>query len=60
MSRRHQEVPRQGPPTRGCLVDPIENHLTRIYRKLGYRSRGQLIAAYYTGELDDMPLVAER
>ncbi len=32
-------------------VKTVETHLTRIYRKLGYRSRGQVIAAYYTGGL---------
>ncbi len=32
-------------------VKTVETHLTRIYRKLGCRSRSQVIAAYYTGAL---------
>ena len=32
-------------------VKTIETHLTRVYRKLGCRSRSQVIAAYYTGRL---------
>lgn len=36
-------------------VKTIETHLTRIYRKLGHHSRGQLIAAYYRGEITDLP-----
>lgn len=35
-------------------VKTIETHLTRIYRKLGFRSRSQVIAAYYTGALPDL------
>ena len=35
-------------------VKTIETHLTRIYRKLGFRSRSQVIAAYYTGALSDL------
>lgn len=32
----------------------VETHLTRIYRKLGCRSRGQVIAAYYAGDLGEI------
>jgi len=39
-------------------VKTVETHLTRIYRKLGVRSRGQLIAAFYTGALGDAGLPA--
>ena len=35
-------------------VKTIETHLTRIYRKLGFRSRTQVIAAYYTGAIPDL------
>ena len=32
-------------------VKTIETHLTRIYRKLGFRSRAQVVAAYHTGTI---------
>lgn len=35
-------------------VKTIETHLTRIYRKLGVRSRGQVIVGYYSGALSDL------
>lgn len=35
-------------------VKTVETHLTRIYRKLGCRSRGQVIAAYYAGDLGEI------
>lgn len=39
-------------------VKTVETHLTRIYRKLGLRSRSQVIAAYYTGAIPDASLPA--
>jgi len=35
-------------------VKTVETHLTRIYRKLGFRSRTQVIAAYYTGRIPNL------
>jgi len=35
-------------------VKTVETHLTSIYRKLGFRSGGQVIAAYYTGDIPDL------
>lgn len=32
-------------------IKTVESHLTRIYRKLGCKSRGQVIASYYTGAI---------
>jgi DNA-binding CsgD family transcriptional regulator len=32
-------------------VKTVETHVTRIYRKLGCRSRSQLIAAFHSGAL---------
>lgn len=39
-------------------VKTIETHLTRVYRKLGCRSRSQVIAAYYSGTLPELQLLA--
>ena len=34
-------------------VKTVETHLTRIYRKLGCRSRVQVITSYHRGDLSD-------
>lgn len=39
-------------------VKTIETHLTRIYRKLGLRSRAQVVAAYHTGVIPGLGPVA--
>jgi len=39
-------------------VKTIETHLTRVYRKLGCRSRNQVIAGYYAGTLPALQLQA--
>jgi len=36
-----------------CIsIKTVETHLTRLYRKVGCRSRAQVIAAFYTGAID--------
>lgn len=38
-------------------VKTIETHLTHVFRKLGCRSRGQLIAAYYNDQIPGLSRV---